>query len=74
MSDYNVIDVDVFDKVEVDNIENKSEEEIKQEMRKKKTLKAIKIMLFALMGAAFARLTYKPSNAKEKNTDYLDRF
>lgn len=74
MSDYNVIDVDVFDKVEVDNIENKSEEEIKQEMRKRKTLKAIKIMLFALMGAAFASLTYKPSNAKEKNTDYLDRF
>lgn len=74
MRDYYVLDEELFDKVEVEDIENKSEEEIKKEKRLKRLYKAAKILLFATLGSAIARLTYKTSDAKEKNTDYLDRF
>lgn len=74
MRDYYFLDEGLFDKVEVDNVEGKSEEEIKKELRIKRIIKAIKITLYALMGAAAARLFYKTSNEKEKNTDYLNRF
>lgn len=74
MRDYNIIDDELFDEVVVENTEGKSEEQIKKEIRVKKTLKGIRIALYALMGAAAARLFYKTSDEKEKNTDYLDRF
>lgn len=74
MRDYYVLDEELFDKVEVDDSENKEEKEIKKEKGLKRFYKAVKIMLYAVMGSAAAMLSYKTSDNKDKNTDYLDRF
>lgn len=74
MRDYYVLDEELFDKVEVDDSKNKEEKEIKKEKGRKRFYKAVKIMLYAVMGSAAAMLSYKTSDNKDKNTDYLDRF
>ncbi len=74
MRDYYYLDEELFDKVEVEDIENKTEEEIKKERRFKKFAKAIKIMLHASLGSGAAMMTYQTSDAKDRNTNYLNRF
>ncbi|MCR5799135.1 MAG: hypothetical protein K6G69_03585 [Lachnospiraceae bacterium] len=74
MKDYNIIDEELFDKVEVDESDNRDKDEIRKEKTRKKVLKAIKIALYALLGAGMARLAYKTSDAKDRNTDYINRF
>lgn len=74
MRDYYIFDEELFDKVEVNDSEGKSPKEIKKELKHKKIIKAIKIMLYALIGSGMAGILYKTSNEKEKNTDYLNRF
>jgi len=74
MKDYSIIDEELFDKVEVDESDNRDKDEIRKEKTRRKVLKAIKIALYALLGVGMARLAYKTSDAKDRNTDYINRF
>ena len=64
------------DKVIIDdeNSNGMSDKEIKKERRFRKLYKAVKILVLAFLGGTVFRTSYKPSNMKEKNTDYLSRF
>lgn len=71
MRDNYYLDEELFDKIEDDSVEGKGD---KKALRSRKILKAIKIALYAILGETGARLFYKSSNEKSKNTDYIDRF
>lgn len=68
------LDDELFDKVEVHDTDGKEDNEIKEELKAKRTLKSIKIALYALLGGAAARLFYKAPDDKERNTNYLDKY
>jgi len=68
MRDYNIIDEDIFDVSCTD--ENMSEEQ----KRFQKLYKYVRILAYAVLGPGGMRATYRTSNEKEKNTDYLNRF
>ena len=79
MRDYNIIDEDLFEKVDdvvTDGFNNviTDEKEVKKVIKARKIYKAIKILLYAIMGPGFMRAAYTTSNEKDKNTNYLNRF
>lgn len=68
MRDYNIIDEDLFE-VSCDDENMDREQKIY-----KKLFKYVKILAYAVLGPGGMRASYRTSNAKEKNTDYLNRF
>lgn len=71
MRDYYFLDEDFL---EVKKFDESLGAENKKKNFFQKVYRAVKVVAIMFLGPGFMRATYKTSDAKDRNTNYIDRF